>query len=469
MRTSENTLPATASRCAGRGLTQCAFLVLLAVTCPGHAQTFAQMWHRAQNREPGLEAARQNHGAATERTRQAFAATLPQITASVNTNANKRLYTQESSPVPVTTLDRFNSNGRQLNLTHPLFRRANTASLSQAKAQEQQARLQLDVARHELFTALVAAWFDTLAARDAQDASRESVLLTEQLLATQELGTAIGMYGSIQLHEARGKYGQSVADYHQADAEYRAKVARLEQLAGPLPGFAAPQWLRPFMAPADIGALDGWLERAARQGPEVLAALAAVDAARDEVRKQQAQHKPTLDLVVSITGNNQASAGNFPGQAGYSSRQRSAGLQLNIPIYSGGGISAKVREALALQAKAEAEAETATRSAQLDVKQAYAAIVSAVARYTAMNATVESANWFLQSALKGQERGLKTRVDELQARHALQVALRDRSRAHYDMYVNYARLHAAAGTLDGEAMSRIEPDLELHRAGSGLN
>jgi len=101
-----------------------------------------------------------------------------------------------------------------------------------------------------------------------------------------------------------------------------------------------------------------------------LAALRAVDAARDEARKQRAGHQPTIDVVASY-GRNAQAVGGFPGQNGYDIWQGSIGLQLNVPIYAGGGQDAKVREALAMQEKAAQALELAKRNARAMVKQAW--------------------------------------------------------------------------------------------------
>ena len=305
----------------------------------------------------------------------------------------------------------------------------------------------------DLLARFVTAWFDVMAARDTMRHARAQTLATRMQSEIFQRGLALGASNEVQRDDAAGKYQQALADEFGAEADYQAKLAALEILAGEMPNFSVPvlAWnaTQPFLG--KLESLDLWLARAAASNPAIRAAEKALAAARQEVRKQQAQHEPTIDLVGSLARNDQAEAGNFPGQSGFRTRQISLGFQVAIPIYSGGTQSAKVREAMALVKKAEFDLAAAQRTTALKVKQAWAGTRSALIKGAAGDQSIAAAETALRAALAGQRTGLKTGLEELQARTQIAAAQRDQLRARYDNIVSFVKLRAAAGE-SGDAL-----------------
>jgi outer membrane protein len=219
-----------------------------------------------------------------------------------------------------------------------------------------------------------------------------------------------------------------------------------------------PTWRASDLGPA-LGApepLDEWLLRIDSDNPAVRAAERALVAAREEVNRQLALHSPTLDLVARRARILQGS-GNSPGQSGYRSREHSLGLQLNVPLFSGGTTSAKVREAEANADKAEADLEAARRNAVAQARQGWAAAHGAQARLAASAHAVRAAQVALRAAATATGTGLRTLLEELQARQQLAAARRDQERARYDAVVGLVRLLAAAG----QPAEGLLPQLEV--------
>jgi len=257
----------------------------------------------------------------------------------------------------------------------------------------------------------------------------------------------MGTHSEPQLEEAKAKSDQAVADALTAETETQLKVAALEQIVGALRGFVPP-FMRDWVAIADPGMekMEVWLERVETQHPNVLAAGKALEAASDEVRKQWAGHQPTIDIVANYGKNSQA-VGGFPGQAGYDTKTGAVGLQLTLPIFSGGAQSAKVDEAIAQKEKARHDLEAARRGALLAGKQAWLGWQSARMRAVAGAQMVRSADATRELAKQGLEKGLKVELDVLQAEQNWRAALRDYRKARYEQMVSYAKLKAATGNL----------------------
>lgn len=427
-----------------------------------HAQSFSALLERARSGDPIYLGARTGVDTAEAKKRQAVGGLLPQVSISANTNSNDRDYRTRSSSVPPAQ-DRYNSNSSQVTLTQPLWRYANIVGWQQADSIAAQAVHQLAGAEQDLFSRLVSAWSDVLAARDSVLFTRQQAEAAQRFWETARRGEELGTHGAPQMEEARARFDQAIADALTAETESHLKQAALEQIVGNLHGFVAP-FIREQAELADLGPekLEVWLSRVEEQNPAILAAAKAFEAASDEVRKQRAGHQPTLDLVGNY-GKNSQSVGGFPGQAGYDIRTGSVGLQLNVPIFSGGTQSAKVDEAIAQQEKARHEMETARRSASLAGKQGWFGWHAARSRAQAGWQGIRSARATLQAAQIGLEKGVKTELDVFQAEQQLRAATRDYRKGRYDQLTSYVKLKAAGGMLtvgDVQALDALFVDTE---------
>lgn len=456
---------------------RCAFLGLIyGVAGIGacHAQSLSSLLEMARRTEPTYLSARTNLQAAGARTAQMVGAMLPQVTASANTNTNVRDY-KTLAATETTEHGRYNSNSTQVNFTQPIWRYANVAGWRQAQAVEDQAQHQLSGAEMELAAKLVTAWLDVLAARDGLLFTGQQAAAAQRQYEIIRRGAELGANSQPQAEEARARSEQTLADAEQARTDAEIKRAALEQLVGPLP-VLAPPFIRERAVLADIGKekLDGWLSAAEAGNPFILAASKAFEAADAEVRKQSAGHQPTLDLVLNYSRNRQA-VGSFPGQSGYDVAQNAIGLQLNVPIFSGGTQSAKVDEAVAQKERARLDMEAARRAAVFAVKQAWFGWQAGNARSRAGEQAIQAARAALAVARRGQTQGIKTELDVLQAEQQLRASQRDFRKGRYDQVAAHVKLKAAAGMLSAEDIALLSalftdtPDAPETMASPGLS
>ena len=430
-------------------------LLLLAASGGAPAQTFRDAVELARTTEPTYLGAKASAAAAEERTRIAFGGLLPQVTATAATNANRRDYVTRIEPASPSQIDHYNSNNAQLQVTQPLYRPSNLIALRQAETVASQSDYQLAAAEQELLAKLVVAWFDTMAARDSMLFTARQAAATKQQADILRRGTELGTASVPAFEEALARHEQALADRVATEMEFHVRIAALEQIIGPIPGFAPPFLSRrPHIEIPGRNSLEDWVESTANS-PQVIAAAQALSAADHEVRKQRAGYYPTLDLVGSYGRNNQQ-VGNFPGQSGYAITQGVIGLQLNVPLYSGGAQFAKVDEAIALRQKALHELTSVQRGARLAVKQAWYQWQAADTRRGAALQGAKAALAALRAATVGIASGVKTDLDRLQAQQQLEGARRDFNKARYDVIASLVRLKAAAGRLSGEDISALE-------------
>jgi len=217
---------------------------------------------------------------------------------------------------------------------------------------------------------------------------------------------------------------------------------------GELSGLAIPIALNP-PEPADM---DAWVQQAYQSSLRVVLAQQAVELAAREVDRNSAGHKPTLDAVGSLTQNYSESSAQGIGS---DVRAFVIGLQLNIPLYQGGAISSRTREALANQERARQELENARRSVALQTRQAYLGVTSGLGQVKALEQAVASTELQLESTKLGQEVGVRTAVDVLNAEQQLSIARRDLAQSLYSTILSQLQLKAAVGRLSEADLTEV--------------
>lgn len=420
-----------------------------------HAETLSYLLDMARINEPAYLSAKAAVQAARARTDQAFGGLLPQINVTANVNFNKRKYLTRSSEVPPAQ-DQYDSDSEQITLTQPIWKRPSYIGLQQAETAAFQAEQQLANTEQELLAKVVSVWLDLLAARDQVVFTQRQIAVAQHRWEETKRGFELNYIGRPELEEAKAKLGQAMAEQVSAETDLNLKRAELEQIIGNVDQLT-PTFMRTDAELADLSGekLKAVLESVEAGNHNILAAIQAHESASHEVRKQQAGHQPTLDLVASYGKNSQA-VGGFPGQAGYDIMLGTVGLQLNMPIYSGGTQSAKVDEAVAQKEKARFDIDAARNLSILSAKQAWYGWYSAYSKARAAGQAIKAANSALLAATVASHNGLKFETAVLEAQQKLSEAQRDYSKSRYDQVVNFVKLKSIMGVLLNEDIAALD-------------
>lgn len=219
------------------------------------------------------------------------------------------------------------------------------------------------------------------------------------------------------------------------------ETSRLNQLAADfIPG------------PTDAGTLFDWLERGERNSPMLQARQQNLMAARLGVERQQAGHYPRVDLVANIVRNENDSVNNL----GQTSVLKTLGVQLNVPIYNGGGVDAGVRQALQDQSRAEQDIRNERENMQVEVQRNHQSVANGAGRIEAYRRAVLSSEVAFKGAVRAQELGMGTVTEALDAQTRLYAAQRDLAQARYDYLLARMRLLVVAGAGMEEVVSDID-------------
>ena len=430
--------------------------ICLALGLPATAQTLAETCRAAQAQDAQFAIAKASYQASLEKLPQARAGLLPTL----SLTASQVDQTGQASFSDAPYIQRSpGSWSWSVQLTQPVFRYANWAAYRQADAQLEQAQAQLQGALQELLVRCAQAYFDLVIAREGVSVMDAQINSTQQQLVLAQRNFEVGTGPVTDVHEVRAKQAANEAQRIGALNDLLNKQAELEKLLG------SPQNIAPVKIAGALPALansnvDEWRTRASAQNPQVKSQEAALEVARKEVSKNKALHAPTLDLTVTQSTN--YSGGTLSSPADLTSRVNSSqvGLQLNIPIFSGGASQSRVREAIAQMEKANAELTNAKRIAETQARQAFWGVVNGEAQTVALVQAVESAKSALEGNRIGYRVGTRINPDVLSAEQQLYMAERDLSKARAETVMQSLKLKAVAGLLQESDLALIELLLE---------
>jgi outer membrane protein/protease secretion system outer membrane protein len=191
-------------------------------------------------------------------------------------------------------------------------------------------------------------------------------------------------------------------------------------------------------APAN---LDEWTLKAEQSSPEIKAMEARLEQARREVSKAQAGHLPTLDAVAQWSNSGSENITRINSRY----ENKSIGLQLNVPLYSGGYVNSTIRQAVAEQTRAEESLEALRRDLGVRVHKEYRGVSEGVMRVRALEQAVRSADQMMKSTQMSLKAGSRTQLDVLNAQQQYTMALRDLSQARFVYLMSKVKLAALVG------------------------
>ena len=428
------------------------FATLLGASGSALAADLLETYRAAQANDPLFAAARATMQAGQEKLPQGRALLLPSISLNANSTFNDQTTQyQGTAPFPSGN-NRYNSHGYGVNLTQPLFRQQNWLSYSEAELQVAQTEAQFRIAEQDLILRVAQAYFDVLIAQDSvQLAEAQKTAISEQLEQAKR-NFEVGSATITDTHEAQARYDLTVAQQIAAQNSLEIKKRTLQQLINAMPQdlrhlgkefrLEAPQ-------PADM---EKWVDDAQLNSLQLAIAQAGAEIAEKEVARNRGGHYPTVDLVANYSQNN-ANGGSFG--VGSDNTSKSVGVQLNLPLFQGGAVNSKWREAEANRERARQELENTRRSIALQTRQAYLGVVSGIAQVKALQQALTSSESVLEASKLGQEVGVRTNLDVLNAQQQLYATRRDLYQAEYSYLLSQLRLKAAVGSLGEESLNKV--------------
>jgi outer membrane protein len=437
----------------------------LGATCaamPALGEDLIQIYREAQQNDPTLAAGRAAWIATQEKVPQARSGLLPNVSATGSANLNdfhEKIHSNDLPPDTPNPINRdFRVGALGVSASQPLYRLQNKVAYDQARQQVSQADFQFSSVQQDLILRVAQAYFDVLLAEFNVDLAVSQKAAVSENLAQAKRNFEVGVATITDTNEAQAKYDSIVAQEISARNDLDNRRTALRAIIG-----RAPNSLKKLGAGFDPplpspNSPDYWVDRALADNLAVRIAGYNFEIATLEVDRQKAGHYPTLDLVASYTAQYGTGATNL--SSPFDLRQAQIGVALNVPIYQGGFVDSKVREAIALQDNARQNLEVARRSALFNAQTGFSGVTSAAASVTAFEQALKSAQVAYESNRLGQEVGVRTNLDVLNTQQNVFQTRRDLAQAYFNYLIGVLRLKSAVGTLSEQDLEEINRRLQ---------
>lgn len=435
------------------------FLLLAITTAPARADDLLSVYTKALDGNPEYQSVIAAYQQAQEARPQALAKLLPQIGVNGDlTTASQTLSGRffvgagigAGTGSDVNRTDAFNQVGYQVGLTQVLFDRGLYLSLGVAELEVSRAALLTYDAQDALRLGVAETYFGALSADDElRFAEAEHKAIAAVLTQTRDRA-ASGIVADAELQVAQAQLDLAASALIAAKNGVAVSRVQLELLSGGtrfgelerLPDDYIPP-------PPDPASIDEWMKRATTQNLQLKAQMLATELARKGVDQASALRWPRLDALAAYTYQYaEGGISNGIGADGNRATDERIGLQLKIPIYTGGAISSCVRAAKAGVTRAEADEAARRGDALRRVQVAYLNASDGISRVQALRQALKSTKASEDATRVGYEVGTRTNSELLLALRGRFRAERDYSRARFDVILNTLRLRAAAGSLN---------------------
>lgn len=414
------------------------------------------VYQQALAHDASLASALSANRAAQEIIEQGKALYRPTVNFNAETNALKSSFHYLSTSS--TDRSQFENYRYGVDARQPIFRQQNLIQIDQAGTQVSIADKQLNVAQQALMLRTTQAYFDVLMAQDRIDLIVAQKNAIAAQLAQAQANFDLGSATITDANEAQARYDLAAAQEIAALNEFEIAKHAVQAITGQLPQRLAS--VKPQLKANEIGlSMATWQELAMLNNLNIQIQQDTAKLAEQEIARNQAGHLPTLDAVASYT-NSYANGTVSRFGAGNELQVGSIGLQLQIPLYEGGAVSSRVRQAVLNKQKALDDLDLVRRQTELDTQRAYLNLSSSIAQLKAFDQAILSSQSQLDATQLGYQVGVRTSVDVLNAQQQLFSAKRDALQARYNYLTNIIRLKTATGIVAAADLVDINQQLE---------
>ncbi len=412
---------------------------------PASALGLMQAYDAALQNDPVYRAAVSENQAGQQFKVLGRAGLLPNAQLNYGTANNKAEITQpDMFGNPATTKPDYRSSSNSLSVRQTLFNLDALARYRQGLAQTDYSDAQFSSRNQDLIIRVMMAYADAKYAEDQlalysaqRDALAEQRLVNDKMFQNGE-GTRTDML------ETQAKLDVAEAQVIEAGDNLSVSRNTLAVMIGrdvtSLDGLAPD--FKVMLVP--LQSIEEWKAIAGKNNAELAAGRFAEEIAEQEISKARSGHAPRLDLNLSVSRNNSESVTSYK----QDSTVRSIGVQLVVPLYSGGAVNAQSRQAVANRDKARSDLETTRNKVMIELYKQIGPAQNSVAKMDALQKSVNSATLLVRATRESVKGGVRINLDVLNAQQQLVVAKRDLAQARYSYLLSFLKLRVAAGTLD---------------------
>ncbi len=432
---------------------------LIAGTAPLQAEDLLEIYDLAVQNDPTLREAEQRLFAVRENRPQAQALLLPDFSLSGTARYQDVETTPSDSRFGAARNESFHSTSARATVRQPLFNRGSWMRLSQSKFTISQAEAQYQAAQLELMVKTAQAYFAVLEASDSVRVFESLVAADERQLDQSRQRFEVGLVAITDVNESRAAYDRSRANLIRARNELDNAWEALRRIIGPMSVPLARLGDHVPLSPPDPNDINIWAETALSNNFNVIAAREAAEAARKGIEIERSAFFPTLGAEAGYSLSRSQATGSNDTDTAF------IGLNLNVPLYQGGAVASRTRQAGHQFRAAQERLDQQRRETANQVRNAFRGVLSSISDVEARQAAITSARSALESTQAGLDVGTRTQVDVLNAQRNLFQAEFDYMTARYSYIINGILLHQGTSSLNREVLAKgnawLNPDDQI--------
>lgn len=423
-----------------------------ALSFPAMALDLVEAWRLLREQGPIYRAALYEKQAGEENRALGLAGLLPQVSAS----ANKSLINGTSRQPDLLGRQReskldYTSQNASVQLRQPVFNWQRIAEYRQGQQRAEFSEAVFDIRSQEAIVNLVTRYFSVLLAQDTLSLAESKLKAFAEEVAAATRRFEHGEGAITDVDEATARRDLAQAELIEAQDNLVVSKRNLQELLGDAPQSIASLRSEFPTPPLEPQSLSDWLAKAETDNPGVRARQRSYEIAQQEVERARGGHFPEVDFLLGYSANESESVSTLNQRNRYSS----VGLQVTIPIFSGGSVSAQVRQAAANREKAREELNSTREQVLSEANREFRVVQSGEARVRALETATTSSERALRSAKMGFKAGVRTNVDILNAEEQVFSAKRDLVEAKLRYLMARVRLVAIVGRLDDTEIGQI--------------
>ena len=416
-----------------------------------HAENLLATYTRALENDPVLKQAETKRSSVKEIREQGLARFFPTLSATGGSGRewrhNRIARLSENGFFPAN--QEYWSHSFSINLTQPLFHWDHWMQLSQSENQIAQAEASYQAELQNLMVRTSEAYFNVLSAQDSLGFTVAEKAAISKQLDQAKARFDVGVIPITDVYEAQAAFDQTTANELDASNTLDNQKEALREIVGITESTLSPLSENLPLKKPDPDNMAEWSETADTGNLSIIAAFNQMEVAHKTIDIQRSGHLPKLDLVGSYGVSENGSAFGPRGDT------QNIGVQLNVPIFEGGAVSSKIRQATYDYQTAKENLTAVKRAVKRQVNNTYRNVLTNISRVDALKAAVKSAASALEAAEAGFEVGIRTTVDVLEQQRNLYRAKRDLSRARYDYLINSIKLKQTASNLTEADLEQI--------------
>jgi outer membrane protein len=423
-------------------------------------QSLLELYDAARGFDANYQSVQAQFEATRLKSAQAQSKLGPTGSLSVNVSKNNLNYDPAKTSVLNPSFTRFyGTNTATIVGSQPLYRPGDKAEVAQSSLQMQVVEEQLAAAEQDLMVRVSQAYFDVLASLDTLAFVQAQKAAVAEQLASAKRNFEVGTATITDTREAQAGFDLVTAQEIGAQNDLQVKKLALDQVVGKMgtqPKTILAKAEPSALVPAQV---EEWVSLSSEKNPVLRQAAIGLKITELETQKTKAALKPTVDMQLSHTLNNNTN-GSAASSSGLTSNLTTGALVLSWPFYTGNALDNRVRETLSLTQKAQADLDAATRTVAQNTRAAFFGVMSGASQIKALQAAVESTKVALEANKLGYSVGVRINMNVLDAQSKLFDTRAKLAKARYDVLMGHLRLRQVSGTLQLQDLQGINNLLE---------